>query len=78
MSPVNSNELLDLRGVPCPQNSARTLIKLAQVPKKSVFKVIIDGEEAVNNVILSVKDEGGVVISKKNEGNQWLLAIKKR
>jgi len=78
MSPLDNNELLDLRGVPCPQNSARTLLKLAQVPKKSVFKVIIDGEEAVNNVILSVKDEGGVVISKKNEGYQWLLAIKKR
>lgn len=71
------NEILDLRGVPCPQNSARVLIKLAETERKRVFGVIIDGEEAIKNIVLSLKDEGGKVISSKNEGGQWLLMVKK-
>ncbi len=77
MSQDENDEILDLRGVPCPQNSARVLIKLAKVVRKSVFEVIVDGDEALKNIVLSLKDEGGIVISKKNNGDQWLLAIKK-
>lgn len=71
------NEILDLRGVPCPQNSARVLLRLAETERNGVFRVMIDGEEAVKNIVLSLKDEGAKVISSKNEGGQWLLMVKK-
>lgn len=71
------NEILDLRGVSCPQNSARVLLRLAETERNGVFRVIIDGEEAVKNIVLSLKDEGAKVISSKNEGGQWLLTVKK-
>jgi TusA-related sulfurtransferase len=53
-----SDEILDLTGVPCPQNSARALLKLAGMDPGKILKVIIDDGEPIENVPSSLEEEG--------------------
>jgi TusA-related sulfurtransferase len=70
-------EVLDLTGIPCPMNSARALVKLAQMPCHSCLEIILDDGEPSVNVPVSIEDEGYRIIDKTRRGKQWMLRIQR-
>jgi TusA-related sulfurtransferase len=71
------HEILDLKGVPCPQNSARTLLKLAGMDEGSVLMIIIDDGEPYENVPESLENEGYKILKiVQSDSGHWHLYIK--
>ncbi len=52
------DEILDLRGTPCPLNFVRTKLKLQQMPKGELLEVWLDAGEPVEQVPDSLRSEG--------------------
>ncbi len=69
------NEILDLRGVPCPSNSAKALIRIATMSTGEVLELILDSGEPMENVPTSLVLEGHVVLSKRSLGEHWSLIV---
>jgi TusA-related sulfurtransferase len=53
-----SQECLDLRGVPCPQNVSQLLLRLASMDTGRVLEVSLDRGEPYDNVMESLSFEG--------------------
>lgn len=53
----NKELLLDLRGVPCPQNVSRLLIYMAGLDSGALLEVLLDGGEPFDNVMESLMVE---------------------
>ncbi len=70
-------EVLDLTGVPCPANSARILLKLAQRAGDTLLDIILDDGEPMENVPASLEDEGHKIVARERKGKQWKLRIQK-
>jgi TusA-related sulfurtransferase len=58
-------------------NSAKALLKLAQMPGDSCLEIILDDGEPIANVPLALEDEGYSIIAKDRRGKQWMLRIQK-
>jgi TusA-related sulfurtransferase len=72
------NDQIDLRGIPCPRNTAKALMFLETVDDGSISLILIDDGEPVNNFIESLDLEGGYVIKEKYSlNNFWELYILK-
>ncbi|NBX69495.1 MAG: sulfurtransferase TusA family protein [Proteobacteria bacterium] len=65
---IPSGEVLDLRGVPCPQNVSRLLLELAGLETGTVLEVILDSGEPYDNVMESLTVEG-LKVSQRVEDN---------
>jgi len=72
-----ANKILDLKGVPCPRNSAQALIKLAGMDAGEILEIIVDDGEPIENVPGSIEEEDNYKILKqtKGEGNTWHLWV---
>jgi|WetSurMetagenome_2_1015567.scaffolds.fasta_scaffold1047239_2 TusA-related sulfurtransferase len=71
-----ADEILDLRGVPCPQNSARALMILAGMEQGKVLEIIIDKGEPLENVPSSLENENYKIIRKtRSEDDSWNLFV---
>ncbi|VEP12950.1 SirA family protein [Hyella patelloides LEGE 07179] len=57
-SQTKADDLLDLRGTPCPINFVRTKLRLEQMPSGSVLEVWLDSGEPIEQVPNSLKVEG--------------------
>jgi TusA-related sulfurtransferase len=57
-SSTQADDLLDLRGTPCPINFVRTKLRLEQMPPNSVLEVWLDAGEPIEQVPNSLKVEG--------------------
>lgn len=57
-SSPKANELLDLRGTPCPINFVRTKLKLEQMSPDAILEVWLDSGEPIEQVPNSLKIEG--------------------
>lgn len=67
---------LDLSGVPCPQNAARSLLVLAGMDTGEVLKVILDDGEPITLVPESITDEGHTLVERAQLPNgQWVLWV---
>lgn len=53
-----TDDLLDLRGTPCPINFIRTKLRLEQMPPNTVLEVWLDAGEPIEQVPNSLKVEG--------------------
>lgn len=71
------NDVLDLRGVLCPQNTSRALLKLNIMNSGEIIEIIMDDREPINNFLSSL-DSAGYLIFKKNKtkDGSWRLQIK--
>jgi TusA-related sulfurtransferase len=49
--------ILDLRGIPCPQNVSRLLIHMTGIETGSILEVLLDGGEPFDNVMQSLELE---------------------
>jgi len=70
------DEDLDLTGVPCPQNAARTLLRLAMMDSGDVLRVTLDDGEPIDLVPDSVEDEAHSILERHQlEDTRWVLWI---
>jgi len=70
--------LLDLSGVACPMNFVKTKIKLTGMPVGSLLDVILDDGAPIENVPLSLEEQGQKVLSKeKISDDQWKIRVEK-
>ena len=75
--PPTPDEELDLTGVPCPKNAARTLIKIMTMDEGEILKIIIDDGEPVSMVPESVEDDGHTIIERRQLADtRWELWIR--
>lgn len=69
-------DILDLSGVPCPQNAARTLLRLASMDTGEELEVVIDDGEPIAMVPESVTDDGHTILEQRQrEDGRWVLVI---
>jgi len=70
--------LLDLSGVACPMNFVKTKIRLAQLPLGAKLDVILDDGAPIENVPLSLEEQGQKVLAKERHGDgQWKIRVEK-
>lgn len=71
-----ADEDLDLTGVPCPQNAARTLLVLMRMDDGEVLKITIDDGEPIALVPESIEDDGHIILERRQlEDTRWELWI---
>jgi tRNA 2-thiouridine synthesizing protein A len=51
------DEILDLKGVPCPQNTAKAMVKLSGMDPGEILEIIVDDGEPRENVPASLEVE---------------------
>ena len=59
---AKTNELLDLRGTPCPINFVRTKLRLERMASGETLEVWLDGGEPIEQVPDSLKMEGYLIL----------------
>jgi len=64
---MSADESLDLRGIPCPQNAAKAVVKLSTMMSGERLHVSVDDGEPVDNVSASVEGEGHKVVLRKRQ-----------
>ena len=70
------SETLDLRGIPCPQNASRAIIKLEMLGSKEVLEILLDDGEPIENVTMSIEEERCNIIQKKQQKDgHWILLV---
>jgi TusA-related sulfurtransferase len=78
MNNIEPTEKLDLKGVPCPQNSAKALLKLQLMDSGEILEVILDDGEPLENVPASIDEATGyeITLKEKIDDKLWRLLIK--
>ena len=75
---ANEVTLLDLSGVACPMNFVKTKIKLTTMPAGSLLDVILDDGAPIENVPLSLEEQGQQVVLKEQiSATQWKIRVEK-
>jgi len=70
--------LLDLSGVACPMNFVKTKIKLSTMAVGSQLDVILDDGAPIENVPLSLEEQGQKVLEKEQiSETQWKIRVEK-
>lgn len=77
MPRMKPEEILNLAGVACPQNSAIALLKLEGIKTGSMLEIIIDDGEPIKNVPISIKDEGHEIMSIARVHKAWKILVRK-
>ncbi|MDR2679369.1 MAG: sulfurtransferase TusA family protein [Tannerella sp.] len=68
----------DLRGVACPMNFVQTKIQLAAMKSGEKLEIWLDDGQPINNVPGSVRNEGHEILEQKQNGDYWIVVIKKK
>jgi len=69
---------LDLTGVACPMNFVKTKIKLSSMAIGSQLEVILDDGAPIENVPLSLEEQGQTVhVKEKLSDTQWRIVVEK-
>jgi sulfite reductase (NADPH) hemoprotein beta-component/sulfite reductase (ferredoxin) len=69
---------LDLTGVACPMNFVKTKIKLTSMAIDAELAVILDDGAPIENVPLSLQEQGQTIVSKERiSEQQWRIVVKK-
>lgn len=73
-----SDVILDLKGVPCPRNTAMAIIQLETMDQDEILKIIVDDGEPIKNVPPSLEedDEYEIIARKKSDQGCWHLYVK--
>jgi TusA-related sulfurtransferase len=75
----DSLEVIDLKGVPCPRNTAKALMFLELREEGELSLVIVDDGEPVINFLESLEIETGYIIKNKIKKNDvWEIYILKQ
>ena len=69
--------VLDLRGVKCPLNAARSRIVMSGYPAGRTLKILLDEGSPIENVPGSLIADGHKVLSREKKGNYWEISVVK-
>jgi tRNA 2-thiouridine synthesizing protein A len=69
---------LDLRGVICPYNFVKTKLKLEGMEHGQILSVLLDDGDPIQNVPLSVSNEGHTVLSQDRVQGSYRVRIRRR
>ena len=72
---AKTNELLDLRGTPCPINFVRTKLRLEHMASGETLEVWLDGGEPIEQVPDSLKMEGYLILEISDRTEFFSLLI---
>lgn len=76
MSNTKPDEFLDLRGVPCPANAAKALIKIGMMSEGETIEVLLDAGEPVENLPPAIEEEGHRILgSRAIDDRAWAFLI---
>jgi len=70
------DQRLDLRGVRCPANSARALVRLEGMEPGQTLEILLDDGEPIASVPESLAADGHAVVSRVRQGTAWYLLVK--
>ncbi len=70
-------ELLDLSGVPCPQNTAMALLQLELMDEGEQLELLLDDGEPIENLPPSLELEHHKIVSAGRVGAQWRLLVER-
>lgn len=70
------DDVLDLRGVACPANSARALLRLEGMDSGEVLELVVDDGEPIELVPVAVEQEGHEILTREQDGRHWRLLIR--
>jgi TusA-related sulfurtransferase len=76
-SSLQPSESLDVRGIPCPKNYARILLRLEVMEPTSILEITLDGGERLVNVSAAVTDEGHEIVTREAIEGHWRLLVRK-
>lgn len=77
-APVSDVALLDLSGVACPMNFVKTKIRLSTMAVGSRLEVILDDGAPIENVPLSLEEQGQKVLEKQRlSDTQWKILVER-
>lgn len=77
MNDIKINQVLDLKGVPCPMNFVKTKLKLEGMATGEVLEIVLDDGDPIVNVTSSVKEEGHKILKAEKINEHWKLIVKK-
>lgn len=70
-------KVLDLRGVVCPRNAARSRLVLAGAPKGARLSIYLDEGSPIENVPQALVADGHFVEKREKKGNFWIINVVK-
>ena len=70
-------ERLDLTGVHCPHNSSRAIMALEVMEEGDLLEIVIDDGEPLENVPVTLKQEGHELMEMRRTGDQWTLLVRR-
>ena len=70
-------ELLDLRGVKCPLNAARSRLVMSGLPEGFHLKIYLDEGSPIENVPGALVADGHFVEKRQKKGSFWELSVVK-
>jgi sulfite reductase (ferredoxin) len=69
-------ERLDLRGIPCPANAAKALIRIATMDAGERLEIWLNAGEHLENLVPAVEQEGHRVVERNPiDGEAWSVVI---
>lgn len=77
MSDIKIDQILDLKGTPCPMNFVKTKLKLEEMAINETLEVVLDDGDPITNVSASVKEEGHKILKVEKINGHWKLIVKK-
>jgi len=70
-------EILDLRGVCCPKNAARSRLVMAGYPAGGTLEILLDEGSPIENVPGSLIADGHHVVFREKKANYWSIKVVK-
>jgi TusA-related sulfurtransferase len=61
------HDILNLTGVPCPQNTARALLRMELLDEGEQLKIVVDDGEPITNFLEAMDFESAYRILEKNK-----------
>lgn len=73
---IKVEDSLDLRGIPCPQNAGKAVVKLSTMSSGEILMIDVDDGEPLENVSSSIEGEGHRVLQKqRSEAGTWNIYV---
>jgi TusA-related sulfurtransferase len=72
-----ADELLDLRGTPCPLNFVKTKLRLQRMATGTILEVWLDPGEPMEQVPDSLRVEGVEIIEAQDFDSYWALRVRR-
>lgn len=77
MTEIAPPPVMDLSGVPCPDNFARILVRLEWMDEGDLLEVLVDDGEPIENVPPALLEEGHAIVEQERTPSGWRLLVRR-